>query len=121
MTDYNDGQWHGWNGGECPIDPGCMVEFQTIGGVDGGATEEPWIACELVWSHDGDDSDIIAFRVIKARREPRAIWLVEWSDGCGGDYSATCFSKGDASQVADGVMDHGRKSITITRFVEDDK
>lgn len=19
MTDYNDGKWHGWNGGECPV------------------------------------------------------------------------------------------------------
>ena len=21
MTDYNDGKWHGWNGGECPVHP----------------------------------------------------------------------------------------------------
>ena len=26
MTNYNDGKWHGWNGGECPVHPKSMVD-----------------------------------------------------------------------------------------------
>ena len=75
MTDYNDGKWHGWNGGECPVDLGCFVEFQTIGGVDGRADHDPWAASDLSWFHDGDDGDLIAFRVTKpAPPKPRECW-----------------------------------------------
>ena len=27
MTDYNDGNWHGWNGGECPVHSLSVVEY----------------------------------------------------------------------------------------------
>ena len=27
MTDYNDGKWHGWNGGECPVHPKSVIEY----------------------------------------------------------------------------------------------
>jgi transposase len=27
MIDYNDGKWHGWNGGECPVHPESVVEY----------------------------------------------------------------------------------------------
>ena len=75
MTDYNDGKWHGWNGGECPVDLGCLVEFQTIGGVPGRADHDPWAASDLSWFHDGDNSDLIAFRVTKpAPPKPRECW-----------------------------------------------
>jgi hypothetical protein len=26
MIDYNDGKWHGWNGGECPVHPESVVD-----------------------------------------------------------------------------------------------
>ena len=26
MSDYNDGNWHAWNGGECPVHPESEVE-----------------------------------------------------------------------------------------------
>ena len=75
MTDYNDGKWHGWNGGECPVDLGCLVEFQTIGGVVGRADHDPLAASDLSWFHDGDDGDLIAFRVTKpAPPKPRECW-----------------------------------------------
>ena len=24
---YNDGKWHGWNGGECPVHPKTVVDY----------------------------------------------------------------------------------------------
>ena len=29
MTNYNDGRWHGWNGGECPVHPETVVVVVT--------------------------------------------------------------------------------------------
>lgn len=28
MTNYNDGKWHGWNGGKCPVHPESIVQVQ---------------------------------------------------------------------------------------------
>lgn len=28
--DYNDGQWHGWNGKECPVHPKSMIEIKFL-------------------------------------------------------------------------------------------
>lgn len=71
--DYNDGRWHGWNGGECPVHPKTEVQF--------------------IWEHDertgthtreaGEDKHgvspgwsgaVKAFRVVKEYREPRELW-----------------------------------------------
>ena len=77
MTDYNDGQWHGWNGGECPVHP--KTEVDAVFG-DGGKQ------CSIAGSHldwSGPDvlprSYVAAFRVVKAYREPREWWLVNGS------------------------------------------
>lgn len=26
MTDYNDGEWHGWSGGECPVHEKAVID-----------------------------------------------------------------------------------------------
>jgi hypothetical protein len=66
MTDYNDGKWHGWNGGECPVDPEALVDVVSINYV--GSPERDAsnyaLAADHCWVHD-DDGDIIAFRVVK--------------------------------------------------------
>jgi hypothetical protein len=66
MTDYNDGKWHGWNGGECPVDPQAVVDVVSINYV--GSPERDAsnyaLAADHCWVHD-DDGDIIAFRVVK--------------------------------------------------------
>lgn len=71
MTNYNDGNWHGWNGGECPVHPETLVEFIAL------ADGVPWFnnreAKYCVW-RDGDTS-IIAFRVVREYRKPREWWL----------------------------------------------
>lgn len=73
MTDYNDGKWHGWNGGECPVHHKTTVEVATappIGGVNEG------MANRFVWDHaDYLGNPIIAFRVIKEHREPSDFWI----------------------------------------------
>jgi hypothetical protein len=69
MTDYNDGKWHGWNGGECPVHPESIVEVATLSGTVSGETAE-----QFFWS--GDQSSIIAFRVTKTHVEPREWWAV---------------------------------------------
>lgn len=69
MTDYNDGKWHGWNGGECPVHPETIVEYVTINGHNDNRA-----ACGLVFDRD-NLSAIIAFRVIKEHREPREFWI----------------------------------------------
>jgi hypothetical protein len=69
MTDYNDGKWHGWNGGECPVDPEAHVDIVWINRVGGLDRNDFVYARHCSWVHgdDGDihDGDIIAFRVVK--------------------------------------------------------
>lgn len=67
MTDYNDGKWHGWNGGECPVHGDSHVEYVTL--------NEPGIsdAGSLDWNTE--ILPIIAFRVVKRHREPRELWF----------------------------------------------
>lgn len=64
--DYNDGLWHGWNGGECPVHPKTQVRALEQIGVNWNAAAED---CD--WnSFKG------AFRVVKEYREPRELWHV---------------------------------------------
>lgn len=69
MADYNDGEWHGWNGGECPVHPKTEIEvvyrhkngnlFTTIG-----------VTFGFVFIHRDDYMNLIVFRVIKPYVEP---------------------------------------------------
>lgn len=70
MTDYNDGLWHGWNGGECPVHPDSVVDVAHADrGVVCGETAE-----QFFWS--GENCRIIAFRVITPYQAPREFWAV---------------------------------------------
>ena len=73
MSDYNDGKWHGWNGGECPVHGDSHVEYVTL--------NEPGIsdAGSLDWNTE--ILPIIAFRVTKQHREPRELWLRDTGHG----------------------------------------
>lgn len=81
MTDYNDGNWHGWNGGECPVHPKTIVQIVwqfTHGDVRDGLQED----CAVQWAWGGNENGrIIAFRVVKQHREPREYWI--WTDSRG--------------------------------------
>jgi len=79
MTDYNDGQIHGWNGGECPVHPKSRVEAREWSGV--------WLATE---AEDCDWPSMRGcFRVVKAYREPRVFWVNEFPNNSFGDFHNT--------------------------------
>ena len=72
MTNYNDGKWHGWNGGECPVHPETLVNAKFSCGTEcDGYRAGPWD-----W---GDNpTKIVAFRVVKEYKGPREWWIL-WS------------------------------------------
>ena len=75
MTDHNDGNWHGWNGGECPVHPKSVVEavwhdpLRSTAGVTGPCPAKVENEPTLAWSH------VVKFRVVKVHREPREWWV----------------------------------------------
>jgi len=81
MTDYNDGLWHGWNGGERPVHPKTLVDaifiredgtiFRNSPIASAGATAGSWN-----WNATAKEGPLIAFRVVKPYREPREWWTV---------------------------------------------
>lgn len=75
---YNDGKWHGWNGGECPVHPETMILGCFEDGVDYSANGS-MPAGSYDWECD-DDCAIIAFRVTKEHKEPREFWAVQDED-----------------------------------------
>lgn len=105
MVNYNDGKWHGWNGGECPVHPESVVECVVLcsdGPSEGlGATK----AKGYTWKNN-HDSPIIAFRVIKEQKEPREFWVVE-----GGYMSYAGFALESAANHCASV--HGGKVIHV--------
>lgn len=71
---YNDGNWHAWEGGECPVHP--ESEIQAVRGNSREATVVTWKAKEFQeqsWLYDGMSYSIIAFRVISVA--PRRFWI----------------------------------------------
>ena len=76
MTDapnYNDGKWHGWNGGECPVHPKTAVNVL----YGDGGSQNGLAASMFCW--EGPDeiprSYIAAFCVVKEHRGPRECWV----------------------------------------------
>ena len=73
---YNDGKWHGWNGGKCPVHPESVVEFIWPSFLDKEHTfRETRKASGFSWSVGGDARAFL-FRVVKEHREPREGWTV---------------------------------------------
>jgi len=72
MTDYNDGLWHGWNGGECPVHPESVVNYASTH--NGNSGDIPARALNWAWADSHRLYPVIAFRVVKAYREPRECW-----------------------------------------------
>lgn len=86
MTDapnYNDGLWHGWNGGECPVDTEATVECACANGRTGDPIADLSLMERPAWSFDWDGSPsdnslaVIAFRVKPSPPQPRTIYLCE--------------------------------------------
>lgn len=64
--DYNNGEWHTWNGGECPVHPKSVVEVRLRSGFNSRSR----FSGEFAWWHDQDSSDITSFRVVTHYVEP---------------------------------------------------
>jgi hypothetical protein len=75
-VDYNDGKWHRWAGGECPVHLSSVVEIKFINGCaneiqggSNGAGNFAWVSI----SHP-----IISFRVTKVYVEPHKVPREFW-------------------------------------------
>lgn len=77
-VNYNDGLWHGWNGGECPVHPETVVEVC----LDNSAGIQQEEAGDANWGCDTPHlANVIAFRVIREYKEPREFWITEYPCG----------------------------------------
>ena len=101
MTNYNDGKWHGWNGGECPVHLESIVQVSTP---EGWYTERAGN-----WDWDYKETPISAFRVVKEYREPREVWVNEYLCGIG--------SAHPCKESADRNASSGRIRCTLFREV----
>lgn len=59
------GEWQGWNGGVCPVHPLATVDYIMA---KGDRFKDD--ADQLTWTHDGDDWDIIAYRIVEGYKAP---------------------------------------------------
>jgi hypothetical protein len=99
MTDYRDGRWHGWNGGECPVNPDDEVR-----GMEWQSTNWQTLARNCDWT-----SFLGAFRVVK--RDPRVWWINEYPDGMLGCHSS--------KEIADRVATPDRSRCFKVQEVEE--
>lgn len=91
MTNYNDGKWHGWNGGECPVHPKTVVEVVYL--FAGEPFKETYEAS--VWDWTATVDPVINFRVIKEHKVPREFWAINflgyWREGSQNNEGAVLF------------------------------
>lgn len=102
MSNYNDGKWHGWNGGECPVHPETVVDCRFY---NGNCDERD--AGDYSWSYDGA-SRIVAFRVVKEHKEP----VVTTHEGECWAYHYTCMEHSLVSFNAGGNCTPGTWAAT---------
>lgn len=106
MIDYNDGEWHGWNGGECPVHPESEIALK-------------WITCDgFLAADDGRIARInnwktpCLFRVTEPYVEPREFWINEYPNG-----KCHLFrNKADADEHADA---DGIRSFRVREVIEE--
>lgn len=98
--DYNDGNVHGWNGGDCPVHPKSVVLVWTDEGMLGAHIG--WPASTIGWKSD-NDVPIRAFKVIKKYEEPKSLWSCETEKG---NIAQVFGLKRDAENCASFLGDH---------------
>ena len=78
MSDYNDGEWHGWNGEDMKpagIHSKSVIEYVWHNAISNRAGKS-----ERVAGYDEKDvgpawGDILKFRVVKEHKGPREFWV----------------------------------------------
>ena len=95
VTDYNDGNWHGWNGGECPVHPKSEIDAKWITRDGCFAADDGRIALINNWKTP------CLFRVTKPYVEPREFWVneYEWGFSCLYDSEARADEGGGGNRV----------------------
>jgi len=76
MVNYNDGEWHGWNGGDCPVHPRSQVEIVWRSTESENPLHIRQDSAVSLCFEGNIFGKIIAFRVVKEHREPREVWLI---------------------------------------------
>lgn len=77
MTDYYDGKWHGWSGGDCPVSESTEIEALWVDPkgefhkVENVAENIAWTGAHMKTHQD----PISAFRVVKDYHKPRELWV----------------------------------------------
>lgn len=80
-VDYNDGKWHGWNGGERPVHPNSTIEV-VYKNKQGQTKSDVRHAGDHWWDCSGlSGGYTIAFRVLEVYKEPKVIWVNEYPSG----------------------------------------
>lgn len=88
MTDYNDGKWHGWDDGECPVHSDSVVQAVVRRSSDDNTAIVKSSAGSLYWDATCGTSGhyaVCAFRVINEHKEPREFWI--WTDKFGAQHA----------------------------------
>lgn len=68
MSQNEQDGWIEWSGGAMPVHGSTEVEVRYRGPAEarkGQRIEWPVFAWALNWSHDGEDDDIIAYRIVE--------------------------------------------------------
>ena len=73
MTNYNDGEWHAWGGGECPVHPKSHIDIVTISALQ--------IFNRKARITDWDSDNPFLFRVVKEHKEPSELWATFDKEG----------------------------------------
>jgi hypothetical protein len=63
LLQAGDDGWITWNGGECPVPPKTKVRYRLRKGPEGTFNDFTGMAGLLMWQHDREDSDVIAYRL----------------------------------------------------------
>lgn len=105
-TNYNDGLWHGWNGGECPVHPKTEVEVVWLYR-DNSLYKQPPSAAGNVAFLGNEHGAIIAFRVLKEFRGPSEWWIV---GGCEA-WDDEELARGSARRLPDATVIHVREVL----------
>ena len=104
--DYNDGKWHGWNGGECPVHAESLVECAWISG-----KTSIHRAGSAKWLTEGQSQYCVALRVAKPYKEVREFWANEYPNYISGVH--------ETKKKADTVASHNRvRCIHLREVVE---
>lgn len=69
VPDYNDGEWHEWHGGECPVHPQSVVDVMLRDCVKPGVR----LGRSWNWRHEVSIGDIVSFRVVTPYVEPEPV------------------------------------------------